>query len=78
MAKSFKGSKTEKNLLAAFAGESRRGTGTPISPAPPGRREYERMANIFAETAENEKDARCSSTTSKGRGGYHSRLSRRR
>ncbi len=56
MAKSIKGTKTEKNLLAAFAGESQaRNRYTYFSSA--ARKEgYEQIANIFAETAENEKE----------------------
>lgn len=56
MGKSLKGTKTEKNLLAAFAGESQaRNRYTYFSSA--ARKEgYEQIANIFAETAENEKE----------------------
>ena len=56
MSKSIKGTKTEKNLLAAFAGESQaRNRYTYFSSA--ARKEgYEQIANIFAETAENEKE----------------------
>src|SRR5512141_2997209 len=56
MAKAFKGSQTEKNLLAAFAGESQaRNRYTYFSSA--ARKEgYEQIANIFLETAENERE----------------------
>ncbi|MEI6631316.1 MAG: rubrerythrin family protein [bacterium] len=56
MEKSIKGTKTEKNLLAAFAGESQaRNRYTYFSSA--ARKEgLEQIANIFAETAENEKE----------------------
>lgn len=56
MRKAFKGSMTEKNLLTAFAGESQaRNRYTYFSSA--ARKEgYEQIANIFAETAENEKE----------------------
>jgi rubrerythrin len=56
MKKSVKGTKTEKNLLAAFAGESQaRNRYTYFSSA--ARKEgYEQVANIFIETAENEKE----------------------
>ena len=56
MSKSIKGTKTEKNLLAAFAGESQaRNRYTYFSSA--ARKEgYEQIADIFAETAENEKE----------------------
>ncbi|HTZ11233.1 MAG TPA: ferritin family protein [Candidatus Margulisiibacteriota bacterium] len=56
MSCSIKGSKTEKNLLAAFAGESQaRMRYTYFSSA--ARKEgYEQVANIFMETSENEKE----------------------
>ena len=52
----FKGSQTEKNILAAFAGESQaRNRYTYFSSA--ARKEgYEQIAAIFLETAENEKE----------------------
>ncbi len=52
----FKGSKTEKNLLAAFAGESQaRNCYTYFASA--ARKEgYEQISAIFLETAENEKE----------------------
>jgi rubrerythrin len=54
--KSLKGSKTEQNLLKSFAGESQaRNRYTYFSSA--ARKEgFEQIANIFAETAENEKE----------------------
>jgi len=56
MGKSIKGSRTEKNLLAAFAGESQaRNRYTYFADA--ARKEgLEQIANIFIETAENEKE----------------------
>ena len=56
MSQSFKGSQTEKNLLTAFAGESQaRNRYTYFSSA--ARKEgFEQIANIFAETADNEKE----------------------
>ena len=56
MAKSIKGSRTEKNLLAAFAGESQaRNRYTYFASA--ARKEcFEQIAHIFLETAENEKE----------------------
>jgi rubrerythrin len=56
MAKSIKGSKTEANLLKAFAGESQaRNRYTFFSSA--ARKEgYEQIANLFLETADNEKE----------------------
>ena len=52
----FKGSQTEKNILAAFAGESQaRNRYTYFASA--GRKEgYEQIAAIFLETADNEKE----------------------
>ncbi|MBF0522933.1 MAG: rubrerythrin family protein [Candidatus Omnitrophica bacterium] len=56
MTKSIKGTKTEQNLLKAFAGESQaRNRYTYFSSA--ARKEnLEQIANIFAETADNEKE----------------------
>ncbi|MFA6609277.1 MAG: ferritin family protein, partial [Candidatus Omnitrophota bacterium] len=56
MARSIKGTRTEKNLLASFAGESQaRMRYTYFSSA--ARKEgFEQIANIFLETAENEKE----------------------
>jgi rubrerythrin len=56
MAKSIKGTRTEKNLLAAFSGEAQaRNRYTYYSSA--ARKEgYEQIAAIFLETAENEKE----------------------
>lgn len=56
MAKSIKGTQTEKNLLAAFAGESQaRNRYTYFSSA--ARKEgYEQISRIFLETADNEKE----------------------
>src|SRR4030043_1569690 len=52
----LKGSQTEKNILAAFAGESQaRNRYTSFASA--ARKEgYEQIATIFLETAENEKE----------------------
>lgn len=56
MSKSIKGTKTEKNLLAAFAGESQaRNRYTYFSSAAK-KEGFEQIANIFLETAENEKE----------------------
>lgn len=56
MSKSVKGTKTEKNLLTAFAGESQaRNRYTYFANA--ARKDgFEQVANIFIETAENEKE----------------------
>jgi rubrerythrin len=56
MAKAFKGSKTEKNLLAAFAGESQARNRYTYFASAARKEGYEQIANIFAETAENEKE----------------------
>ena len=56
MSKSVKGTQTEKNLLKAFAGESQ-ARNRYIFFASVARKEgYEQIANIFAETAGNEKE----------------------
>ncbi|OHE21661.1 MAG: rubrerythrin [Syntrophobacterales bacterium RBG_19FT_COMBO_59_10] len=56
MAKAFKGSKTEKNLLTAFAGESQARNRYAYFASAARKEGYEQIANIFAETAENEKE----------------------
>lgn len=56
MNKSVKGTKTEKNLLAAFAGESQaRNRYTYFSSAAK-KEGFEQIADIFLETSENEKE----------------------
>ncbi len=50
----FKGSKTEKNLLAAFAGESQAKTKYEYYAEQARKDGYEQMAAIFSETAYNE------------------------
>lgn len=56
MSKSVKGTRTEKNLLKAFAGESQ-ARNRYIFFASIARKEgYEQIANIFTETAGNEKE----------------------
>ena len=56
MAKSLKGTETEKNLLKAFAGESQaRNRYTYFSSAAK-KEGYEQISRIFLETAENEKE----------------------
>jgi rubrerythrin len=56
MSKSIKGSRTEKNLLAAFAGESQaRNRYTYFSSAAK-KEGFEQISGIFSETAENEKE----------------------
>jgi len=56
MPKSIKGSKTEKNLLAAFAGESQARNRYTYFASAARKEGLEQIANIFAETAENEKE----------------------
>ena len=56
MAKAFKGSKTEHNLLAAFAGESQARNRYTFFASAARKEGYEQIANIFLETAENEKE----------------------
>ena len=56
MAKSFKGSMTEKNLLAAFAGESQARNRYTYFASAAQKEGYEQIAKIFIETAENEKE----------------------
>ena len=52
----FKGSKTEKNLLAAFAGESQARTRYTFFASTAKKEGYEQIAAIFQETADNEKE----------------------
>ncbi len=52
----FKGSKTEKNLLAAFAGESQARNRYSYFSSAAKKAGYEQIAAIFLETAENEKE----------------------
>ena len=56
MAKSIKGTKTEKNLLAAFAGESQARNRYSFFASAARKEGFEQIANIFTETAENEKE----------------------
>jgi rubrerythrin len=56
MSKSVKGSKTEKNLLKAFAGESQARNRYTYFFSVARKEGYEQIANIFTETAENEKE----------------------
>lgn len=52
----FKGSKTEKNLQAAFAGESQARNKYTYFASQAKKEGYEQIAAIFLETAENEKE----------------------
>ena len=56
MSKSLKGTKTEKNLLAAFAGESQARNRYSYWASQARKEGYEQIANIFDETASNEKE----------------------
>jgi rubrerythrin len=56
MGKSIKGTKTEKNLLAAFAGESQARNRYTYFASAARKEGLEQIANIFMETAENEKE----------------------
>lgn len=56
MTKSIKGTSTEKNLLAAFAGESQARNRYTYFAGAARKGGYEQIANIFIETAENEKE----------------------
>ena len=52
----FKGSKTEKNLLAAFAGESQARNRYTYFASAAKKEGYEQISAIFLETADNEKE----------------------
>ena len=54
--KSLKGTKTEKNLLTAFAGESQARNRYSYFASQAKKEGYEQMAAIFIETADNEKE----------------------
>lgn len=56
MGKSIKGTITEKNLLAAFAGESQARNRYTYFASAARKEGFEHIANIFIETAENEKE----------------------
>lgn len=56
MNKSVKGTQTEKNLLAAFAGESQARNRYTYFASAARKEGFEQIANIFLETAENEKE----------------------
>jgi rubrerythrin len=56
MGKSIKGTKTERNLLAAFAGESQARNRYTYYASAAKKEGFEQIAHIFLETAENEKE----------------------
>ena len=54
--KSLKGTKTEKNLLTAFAGESQARNRYTFFASAAKKEGYEQISAFFTETAENEKE----------------------
>ena len=56
MGKSVKGTQTEKNLLAAYAGESQATNRYSFFASAARKEGFEHIANIFTETAGNEKE----------------------
>ena len=56
MGKSIKGTKTEKNLLKAFAGESQARNRYTYFASAAKKEGFVQISNIFSETAENEKE----------------------
>jgi rubrerythrin len=56
VAKSIKGTQTEKNLLAAFAGESQARNRYTFFASAAKKEGYEQISGFFLETAENEKE----------------------
>lgn len=56
MAKSIKGTETEKNLLKSFAGESQARNRYTYFASVAKKEGYEQISSIFLETAENEKE----------------------
>ena len=58
MEKSIKGTRTEQNLLKAFAGESQARSRYVFFASKAKKEGYEQIAGVFAETAEQEKRTR--------------------
>ncbi len=56
MAKSIKGTKTEQNLLKAFAGESQARNRYSFFASAARKEGFEQIANIFQETSDNERE----------------------
>ena len=54
--KSLKGTRTEKNLLTSFAGESQARNRYTFFASAAKKEKYEQIAALFLETAENEKE----------------------
>lgn len=65
----LKGSKTEKNLLASFAGESQARNRYTFYAGIASKEGFEGIANIFLETADNEKKHARGNRRKNGRGG---------
>ena len=56
MSKSVKGTKTEKNLLASFAGESQARNRYTYFASAAKKEGFEQISAVFTETADNEKE----------------------
>ena len=56
MSKSVKGTRTEQNLLKAFAGESQARTRYTFFASVAKKEGYEQIAGVFTETADQEKE----------------------
>lgn len=56
MAKSVKGTKTEKNLLASFSGEAQARNRYTFFASAAKKEGYEQISRFFLETADNEKE----------------------
>ena len=54
--KTLKGTKTEKNLLTAFAGESQARNGYTYFSSQAMKEGHQQIAAVFLETADNEKE----------------------
>ena len=65
MEKSIKGTRTEKNLLASFAGESQARSRYTFFASVAKKEGYEQIAAIFLETAEQEREHAKTSNSSK-------------
>ena len=77
MAKSVKGTRTEKNLLTSFAGESQARMRYTYFASVAKKEGYEQIAAIFTETADQEKEQYVQ-VVGRRNGGNHSFLSCRR
>ena len=79
MEKSIKGTRTEQNLLKAFAGESQARSRYVFFASKAKKEGYEQIAGVFAETAEQEKEhaERFFKFLEGGDGGDHGQLPHR-